>query len=126
MTDKQKLGRKGEKFAAKYLKRHRFRIISYNYSCKYGEIDIVAENKQYIVFVEVKTRHEGQMLPPQFSVDYKKQRRIMKTANDLLSRYDTDRQPRFDIAEVIVNEKGKLSINYIENAFTQGGDYAPY
>ncbi len=126
MTDKQKLGIKGEKAVAKFLKKNKYRIISKNYSCKYGEIDLVAENRSIIAFVEVKTRTEGQMLAPRFSVDYRKQQRILKTAKDFLDKYSCNKQPRFDIAEVTVNSKGKLVINYIDNAYIQGGDYAVY
>ncbi|MBQ5398849.1 MAG: YraN family protein [Ruminococcus sp.] len=126
MTDKQELGKKGEKAVAKYLKRKRFKILERNYSCIYGEIDIIAENKKYLVFVEVKTRKAGQMLEPRFSVDYKKRNRIIRTAARFLSDYSTEKQPRLDVAEVVVNEKGKLEITYIDNAFEQEGDYAPF
>ncbi len=126
MTDKQILGEKGEKAVAEFLKKNKYKIITRNYSSKTGEIDIIAENKEYIAFVEVKTRHAGQMLSPQFAVGVRKQRRIMLTAAGFLKQYMYDKQPRFDVAEVIVYDKGKPDINYIENAFTQGGDYAPF
>lgn len=126
MTDYKKLGRKGEKAVAKYLRKNNFKIITKNYSSKFGEIDIIAENRDYIAFVEVKTRTSGQMLDPMYSVGYKKQERIIKTAAVFCKRYITDKQPRFDIAEVIVNEKGKLDINYIDNAFIQRENYASF
>lgn len=126
MTDYKKLGRKGERAVAKYLRKNKFKIITKNYSSKFGEIDIIAENRDYIAFVEVKTRTSGQMLDPMYSVGYKKQERIIKTAAVFCKRYITDKQSRFDIAEVIVNEKGKLDINYIDNAFIQRENYASF
>lgn len=125
--DKQKLGKKGEKFAVKYLKKNKYSIIYTNFYTKLGEIDIIAEKSRYIVFVEVKTRTEGQMLDPSLSVDKKKQRKIFAVSNEYMERFKIRKQPRYDIAEVIVNDKGKMSINYIDNAFWQEGeDYAVF
>ncbi len=118
MDDIKKLGIKGEKFTAKYLKKNKYKILLRNMSCNYGEIDIIAYNKKYIVFVEVKTRSKGQMLDARLSVDYKKRKKIRNTANFFLRKYKTNLQPRFDIAEVTSDIKGKMSINYIENAFS--------
>ncbi len=126
ITEKRNKGNKGEKAVVKFLKKNKFRIITLNYTEKTGEIDIIAEDKNYIIFVEVKTRQEGQMLEPRFSVDYKKRMRILRTSNIFLQKHRTDKQPRFDIAEVIVNSKGKMSINYLENAFQQEGKYAAF
>ena len=120
MNDIKKLGIKGEKFTTKFLKKKKYKILLRNMSCSYGEIDIIAYNKKYIAFVEVKTRSEGQMLDARLSVDYKKRKKIRKTADFFLKKYKTNLQPRFDIAEVTSDKKGKMSINYIENAF--GGE----
>ena len=115
--DRDKLGKKGEKAVAKYLKKHKYAIIYTNFSTYNGEIDIIAEKGGYIAFVEVKTRTAGQMLCPSLSVDRKKKRRILAASGAYIQKYKITKQPRFDIAEVIANDKGKLSINYIENAF---------
>jgi putative endonuclease len=122
----KELGEKGEEKVAKYLIKNKYKILNRNYSNYTGEIDIIAENKRYIIFVEVKTRSEGQMLTPALSVDRKKRLKIIKTAALYLQKYDSRKQPRFDIAEVICNQKGKLSVNYIENAFQQEGEYAVF
>lgn len=126
--DRAKLGKKGEKAAVKYLKKNKYEIIYTNYSLpKIGEIDIIAEKSGIIAFVEVKTRTEGQMLEPSLSVDKKKQRRIFAASTAYLKKYKITKQPRYDIAEVIANDKGKMSINYIDNAFWQeGDDYAVF
>ncbi|MBQ4568796.1 MAG: YraN family protein [Ruminococcus sp.] len=121
-----KKGAIGEKYTAKYLKRHKFRILAHNLRNRYSEIDIIAESKEYIVFVEVKTRRENQPLRPSAAVNFAKQQKIMKAAKHYLSyTYTTLKQPRFDVAEVYLNDKNKVvRINYIENAFWQGGNYA--
>ena len=113
------LGKKGEKLTVKFLKKNKYKIIETNYKTKAGEIDIIARNKTFLVFTEVKTRTEGQMLEPQFSVDFKKRRKIFKTANLYMQKHKSDLQPRFDISEVIFHQDGKFSINYLENAFVQ-------
>ena len=123
-TEKRIKGDKGEKAVTKFLKRNKFKITERNYSLKCGEIDIIAENRELILFVEVKTREEGQMLAPSFSVDKKKKIRILKTAMIYMQKTDCQKQPRFDIAEVISDDKGRLSINYIDNSFGMESYYA--
>ncbi len=117
MTDKKKLGAKGEKFVIKYLKSNKYKILLRNYTTAYGEVDIIACNSENIVFVEVKTRTGDTLLPPRYAVDKKKRRRIVVSANIFLTKYKTVLQPRFDVAEVKVDENGKMSVNYIEHAF---------
>lgn len=119
MNKNKSVGNDGEKTVIKYLKKHKYKIIDTNYSCKYGEIDIIAESRDYIAFIEVKTRAYGQMLEPRSAVDKRKQQRIIKTASIFLYTYKNKKLPRFDIAEVIINQKGKKTINYFENAFWQ-------
>ncbi len=119
-------GKVGEKSVCKYLRKKRYKIIDVNMRNKYSEIDIIAENKSYIAFVEVKTRTYGYTIRPSEAVNIQKQRKIMLAAKYFLTYdYKTTKQPRFDVAEVFMTEGGKLdSINYIDNAFYQGGDYA--
>ena len=126
LTEKRRKGNAGEKETVKFLKKNKYKILKTNYSEKTGEIDIIAEDENFIVFVEVKTRQQGQMLEPQFSVDYKKRKRILRTANLFLQRFPSQKQPRFDISEVVADSKGRLSINYLKNAFVQEGNYAPF
>ena len=121
--DNIKLGKKGEKAVVKYLKKNKYQIIYTNFHSCSGEIDIIAEKGKCIAFVEVKTRVEGQMLEPRFSVDRKKKQNILVCAATYMKRFNIKKQPRFDIAEVIVNEKGEMSINYLDNAFTSEGNY---
>ncbi|MGN1138940.1 MAG: YraN family protein, partial [Ruminococcus sp.] len=122
MNINKSVGNDGEKTVIKYLKKHKFKIVDTNFSCKFGEIDIIAESEDYIAFIEVKTRAYGQMLEPRCAVDKRKQQRIIKTASIFLYTYENKKQPRFDIAEVIIDQRGKKTINYFENAFWQEND----
>lgn len=125
LTNIQK-GAKGEKYTVKHLKRRKFRILDINMRNRFSEIDIIAENKEYIVFVEVKTRSEHQPMRPSSAVNLSKQKKILLAAKQYLDfTYKGTKQPRFDVAEVFLNNKNKVvKINYIENAFGQGGNYA--
>lgn len=122
----KEIGDIGEEFAVKYLKKKRYRIVARNFRKKYGEIDIIAENKNYLVFVEVKTRHSNSMTTASEAVDKRKQLRIIKTASAYLIENDTEKYCRFDVCEVYVDKDSlKLeSINYIENAFELEDGYA--
>ena len=116
-----KIGSEGEKRVAEFLRRRGFSIIKRNYLCRYGEIDIIAENQEFLLFVEVKTRKEQSLVSGAQAVDAFKQKRILLTANDYIAKTESEKQPRFDIADVTVynKEDGNLGyrLNYIENAF---------
>ncbi len=118
----------GEKYTIRYLRRKGFRIIERNMRNKHSEIDIIAENKEYIIFVEVKTRSEDSIIRPVYAVDKVKQEKIIKAAHYYLNySYKTSKQPRFDISEVTLNKRNKpANINYISNAFTQSGNYSSF
>lgn len=126
ITKVKAVGNFGEDFTAKFLKKNKCKILNRNYSCKYGEIDIIACNKQYILFVEVKTRGENYIFTPSEAVTKSKQMKILKTAVYYLNHNDINLQPRFDVCEVFVSPNKKPEINYIENAFMQEGDYASF
>ncbi|WP_369297659.1 YraN family protein [uncultured Neglectibacter sp.] len=113
-------GQAGEKHIAKLLKHHGYRILEQNYHSRFGEIDIIAENDQYIVFVEVKTREKGGLVAPFEAITPEKQRRLILTAEDYLAKYNVTTQPRFDAAAVYT-ERGKIvGEEYLENAFGVG------
>lgn len=108
------LGNAGERLAVKYLKRHNYIILDTNYSCKQGEIDVVAQEGIYTVFVEVKTRTNDHYGAPRESVTSTKRQRIISTATMYMLQKKVDRfQPRFDVIEVYGNGK----IEHIIDAF---------
>lgn len=116
------MGKAGEDFVEQYLKSRGYIIIKRNWrdSC-YGEIDIVAENRECIVFVEVKTRRKNALVSGIESIDFGKQQRTKNASQIFMRRLRTNLPSRLDVAEVtIIDEKdGKFEfeINYIENAF---------
>lgn len=114
-------GRNGEDRVAAFLRKKGLAVVKRNYQCRFGEIDIIAETREYIIFVEVKTRKKDSMISGVSAVDAKKQQRIMLTAQDYMRKTKSQLQPRFDVAEVTVFEKDNGSLGYdlkyIENAF---------
>ncbi len=110
------IGSAGESAAANYLRRKRYKILEQNFSCRFGEIDIIAQKGEYIVFVEVKTRKNEDFAMAREFVHYAKQQRILKTAMLWMQRNETELQPRFDVIEVVGEGLGR-KIRHIENAF---------
>ena len=117
-------GRVGEKAAAKFLRKDKYKIINKNLHISHNEIDIIAENKEYIVFVEVKTRsvrdeNDYGFFVPSQSVTKQKRQRTITAARAFLSKYKKLRQPRFDVIEVYLNKDTNkvIKINHIINAF---------
>ena len=110
----------GESRACEYLKRKGYRILERNYSCRFGEIDIIAANRDYLVFVEVKMRKNAAFAEAKEFVNFTKQRRVRSAAMQWLGRNETDLQPRFDVIEIygtVGMSLRKLDIRHIENAF---------
>ena len=120
MIDIYYVGRKGEDITVDFLKKLGFFIFKRNYSCRFGEIDIIAEKDDLLLFVEVKTRFEDFMVSPEEAVDVLKQKRIKHTARDFISKLHREYRYRFDVSAVTVraeNGEYKFSLNYIKNAF---------
>ncbi len=128
LTLNKKKGNIGEKYTASHLKKNKYKIIRKNYSKKCGEIDIIAENKDFLVFVEVKTRNVNSLTRAVDAVGYKKRRRIINTAKYYLAENPTNKFCRFDICEVYIDDETlKLKeLNYFENAFEPEDGYASY
>ena len=116
------LGRKGESIVAEYLRRHGYIILRRNWrDSRYGEVDIIAENRQNIVFVEVKTRSENALVSGLEAVDARKAYRLKNAAIVFARKLNTNLEPRMDVAEVNVksDKDGKQiwNIKYIKSAF---------
>ena len=119
-TDKKLLGRWGEAQAADYLRRKHWKIIGLNYCTRFGEIDIIAENRQFIAFVEVKLRKNAAFAQAREFVTRTKQEKIIAAAKLWLSRNATSKQPRFDVIEIYAPDgldSRQLEIHHIEDAF---------
>ena len=126
MLKKKEVGQKGENAAAEYLISERFEIVARNYHSRFGEVDIIAQNEKYLLFVEVKTCTMGAKRLPREAVDTLKQKKLVKTAMIYLSEHEVALQPRFDVIEVwIEKESGAiLTVNHIEHAFLGVDFYA--
>ena len=90
----------GEALAADYLRKKHYTIEAARYYSRFGEIDLIARNKHFLVFVEVKLRKNAEFAQTREYVNRRKQDRIRMTASIYLSKYPTDLQPRFDIIEI--------------------------
>ncbi|MBQ4040402.1 MAG: YraN family protein [Oscillospiraceae bacterium] len=114
------LGAWGEEVALKHYKKLKFKPVALGYRTRHGEIDIIVENKEYIVFAEVKLRKSADFAAAREFVDSNKQRRIRTTAEIWLSENETEKQPRFDVVEIYapdgINTKNP-NVTIIENAF---------
>jgi len=113
------LGKKGEELAADYIKSRGYFVSAKNYRSAHGEIDIIAENEKFVVFIEVKLRDEKSSYMPREAVTSHKKGRLVYTAKNYIFKSRTRLIPRFDIIEVIIPENGnilKAEINHIENA----------
>ena len=114
------LGTWGEGLAAEYLRKKHYTIVAVNYRCRMGEIDLIAENKRFLLFVEVKLRKSADFACAREFVDRRKQERIKTTAMLYLSQFETDKQPRFDVIEIYAPDgmqTRRPKINHLEDAF---------
>jgi putative endonuclease len=111
------VGKRGEELASAYLAKAGYRIVEQNYRCVFGEIDIIAEEGNNIVFIEVKSRRSTSYGVPQLAVGYKKQRKISMVAlNYLEEKHKHNINARFDVVAVKLLPSG-TSIELIKNAF---------
>ncbi len=114
------LGRWGEALAAEYLREKGFRILAAGWRCRFGEIDLIAADREYLCFVEVKLRKSSAYGSAGAFVDRRKQEKLRVTAQMYLSRYPTALQPRFDVVEIYAPrgmETKNPAIHVLENAF---------
>ena len=114
------LGPWGEEKAAEFLRRKGYALVTSNYRCKFGEIDLIVKNRRYLVFVEVKLRKNADFAMAREFVDSGKQRRIRTVASCYLASHPTSLQPRFDVIEIYAPEgleTRRPVINHLEDAF---------
>ena len=120
MKNTKLLGAWGEEQAAIYLRKKKYQILAMNYSCRFGEIDLIAANRKNLDFVEVKLRKGSSFAAAHEYVDQHKQERLRTTAQLYLSQNPTKLRPRFDVIEIYAAEGVQTIhpiINHMEDAF---------
>ena len=116
-AESRALGRWGEAQAADWLEKRGCVLVAANWRCRFGEIDLIAEDGDFLCFVEVKLRSAGSIGLPREFVDARKRERLRAAASAYLSAHDIDAPARFDVAEVYQEPDGTLRLEYLENAF---------
>jgi putative endonuclease len=114
---RQTLGRRGEGLAAKVLRRKGYRIVATNVRTPYGELDLVARQGRWVVFVEVKARSSAAFGAPEEAVGPVKRRRLSRSALHWLTENGlADAPARFDVVGVMDSAAG-VEVNVVQNAF---------
>jgi len=116
--DRINSGRKGEEEAVSYLRKNGYKIIRRNYRTKLGEIDIIADCKGCICFVEVRGKNNSLFGSPEETILKKKQLRISKAALAYIKKFKLeDKSCRFDVVSVEGVDKPRPEVRLIKNAF---------
>lgn len=117
--NKKQTGNYGEDIACEFLEKHRYQIIERNFRCKIGEIDIIARDKDEIVFIEVKTRNFLEYGLPSEAIDKYKIKHIYKSAEYYLLIHNLlDSFVRIDVIEIYLSKK-TYKINHIKKAIIE-------
>ncbi len=115
---RKKLGADGEEAAVQFLRKRGLRILSQNFRCRLGEIDIIALDKKTVCFVEVKTRRTLDFGLGMEAVIAAKQQKIMKTALLYLKMHNlSECDFRFDVISILLCDSSPPRVEYLENAF---------
>jgi len=116
MTSRAELGAAGEEAAARLLEGRGLRIVARNHRCRRGEVDLVADDGELLIFVEVRTRSTEAFGGPLATVDARKQARVVHAARDFLARWrGPERGVRFDVVAVV---EGRAT--HVPGAFDAG------
>src|SRR5258706_14301307 len=114
MSDAAELGKIGEQLAAEHLEKNGYEILARNYKfTSKAELDIVASKDERIIFVEVKTRESDYLNDPVLMVPMKKQKQVIKAADEYIKEHDINIPWRFDIISIVVNKRER-KIEHIE------------
>jgi putative endonuclease len=109
-------GRAAEQIAAEYLEARGYRIVERNFQCALGEIDIIATHKGELVFIEVRSGSSPRTVNPAYSINRKKQNKIIRVAQFYLCRFRSMPAARFDVVLVRMSETPELEL--IPDAFS--------
>lgn len=115
MTDKIKTGNKGEDIAVNFLMENGYEIVERNYRYKHSEIDIIVKKKDFLIFVEVKTRSSTNYGAPEAFVSNGQTTKIFEGANEYIYESDWHGPIRFDIISIVLG--GSVTITHFEDAF---------
>ena len=121
-TPAARLGRRGEREAARLLKAKGYRILTRNYTIRQGEVDLVAFRDGVLAFVEVRSQTQPAPFDPLHTITRRKQRRVIKAAYSYMSRHQQGAaaqvMPRFDVVTVLFDQQGKpQEVTHVEGAF---------
>lgn len=111
-----RLGKEGEELAKKFLNKKGYKIIEQNYKTPIGEIDIIARDRETLVFIEVKTRESLEFGMPFEAVNYTKRNKISKVALSYLKRFKETPACRFDVLSICY-KNNKPEFELIRDAF---------
>jgi putative endonuclease len=119
MFNKKEIGKIGEEIASKHIIDRGYVVLERNYRTRYGELDIIAKENNYLVFIEVKARKGTEFGYPREAVDWYKQSRIKNIASLYIAKKKLHNSKiRFDVVEVVLDEKNRAkSVVIIKNAF---------
>ncbi len=118
------VGRRGERAAARHLKRQGYRILERNFTTRRGEVDIVAFREGVLAFVEVRSQTEPVLIDPVVTVTRAKQLRVIKAAQAYCTRHGLPQEQvslRFDVIAVRFGEGRRAELRHIEDAFGTTG-----
>ena len=119
MYERHETGKTGEDIAVKYLEQQGYKIIERNFECKQGEIDIIAQDKAELVFIEVKARASVTYGLPKEAVNNTKKKHIYWSAEYYIYSRNLENYPiRIDVME-IYKKHGKFWVNHIKQAITE-------
>lgn len=119
VTSAQIQGRKAENSALRYLRRQGLRLVTRNYRCRLGEIDLIMHDTNCLVVVEVRYRNDNRYASAALSVDRHKQAKLLRTAAMFLSnnRKFANHNVRFDVIGFNQSQAGKCTVQWIRDAF---------
>jgi putative endonuclease len=110
------LGKRGEDIACRYLKDKGYKIRERNWKLGRNEIDLIAQDGEFIVIVEVKTRTSNIVAEPETSVTREKQRILVRAANAYIRYFRLSREVRFDIVAILLDGEKEI-VKHIPDAF---------
>ena len=124
-SHKNNLAREGEALAEQYLRKKGYHVLERNYRVPRGEIDLIADHRGVICFVEVKTRKSLKQGAPEEAISHKKQRKVAEVALQYLKKKKLlKRKARFDVVAITKDSSGKDNVKIIANAFELSDTFA--